>query len=365
MTMRVRLAQPQVGEAEVEAIREVLGSGVFTGGPKTAEFERAFAAAHHVEHAVAVSNGTVALTAMMLAYGIGPGDEVVLPSMTFVSTATSVLHVGATPVFAEIRPDTFDLDPVDVASRITPRTRAILAVHYAGQPADLVGLGKVAADHGLLLLEDAAEAHGARLFERPVGSWGASAMFSFTPTKNITTGEGGMITTSDSEVAERLRLLRNHGMSAPYRHELVGYNWRLTEMQAAMGSVQLTRLAGIVDRKRRNARWLDERVARIAGVRPPVLRTGAEHAYMLYTVLLPAGVDRDAVLGDLHEAGVEAKVYFPPVHQQPIFAGEDARLPVTERTGRRMLSLPFHAGLTEEDLAYVGNSLERAVERAR
>jgi perosamine synthetase len=359
--MKIRLAKPQTGEEEVEAIREVLASGFLTGGPKTAEFERVFAELHETEHAVALANGTVALAAMLLAYDIGPGDEVIVPSMTFVSSATSVQHVGATPVFAEIRPDTFDLDPADVAARITPRTKAIMAVHYAGQPADLPALAKVATEHGVLLLEDAAQAHGARLHGRPTGAWGAAGMFSFTPTKNITTGEGGLVTTSDAAVADRIRLLRNHGMTAPYHHDVVGYNWRLTEMQAAMGVVQLGRLPGILERKRRNAGWLADRLAAVPGVTPPAVRDGAEHPYMIYTVLLDDGIDRDGVLADLLAEGIEAKVYFPPVHRQPIFAGLEVELPRTEAIAPRMLSLPFHAGLADDELELIADRLAVAV----
>lgn len=363
MTPRIRLAKPQADEAEVEAIRSVLASGILTNGPKTEEFERAFAELHEVPHAVALANGTVALAAMLLASDIGPGDEVIVPSMTFVSTATAVRHVGATPVFADIHADTFDLDPEDVARRITSRTKAVMVVHYGGQPADLPGLAALAEDRGILLLEDAAQAHGARLHGRYVGGWGRAAMFSFTPTKNITTGEGGIVTTADADVAERLRLLRNHGMTAPYRHEVLGFNWRLTELQAAMGVVQLGRLSGILATKRRNAERMAALLRETPGVRPPTVRDGAEHPFMLYTVLLDERVDRDAVLAELQEAGIEAKVYFPPVHRQPIFrdvAGA-VRLDRTEDVARRMLSLPFHAALTDEELEFLAERLTRAV----
>jgi perosamine synthetase len=359
----VRLARPLVGEEELAAIREVLDSGVLTNGPRTAAFEDGFARRHRTAHAVAFANGTVALAGMLLALGIGPGDEVIVPSVTFVSTATSVLHVGATPVFAEIDPRTFDLDPADVRRRISARTKAILVVHYAGQPADMAALRDLAADAGVLLLEDAAEAHGAAYRGRPVGGLGAAAMFSFTPTKNITTGEGGIVTTDDGALAQRLRLLRNHGQSDLYRHELVGYNWRITEMQAAMGLAQLARLDGILARKRANAEWMARRLAGVEGVTLPLVRAGADHVYMMYTVLVDAA-DRDAVLAGMLEQGVEARVYFPPVHRQPLFATAGIRLPVTERVSRRMLSIPFHAQLTADELESVATALEKAVATA-
>ncbi|MCB1014224.1 MAG: DegT/DnrJ/EryC1/StrS family aminotransferase [Acidimicrobiales bacterium] len=351
----IRLARPDVGDAELDAIADVFRSGILTDGPATAAFEAAFAERHEVDHAVAFASGTVALAAIHLGLGFGPGDEVIVPSMTFVSTATSVLHAGATPVFADIRPDTFDLDPTDVARRITPATAAIVAVHYGGQPADLDGLRAVADDAGVALIEDAAEAHGATYHGRPVGGFGRAAMFSFTPTKNITTGEGGMVTTDDGALAERLRLLRNHGQPAPGRHVLVGHNWRLSEMQAAMGTAQLAKLGGILERKRAHARRLSEQLAPLPGITPPVERPDCDHVYMLYTILVDDG--RDELRDALAERRIETRVYFPPAHLQPIFAGTRADLPVTEEVAGHMLSLPVHARLPASDIDEVARAI--------
>lgn len=351
----IRLARPDVGDAELDAIAEVFRSGILTDGPATATFEAAFAARHQVDHAVAFASGTVALAAIHLGLGIGAGDEVIVPSMTFISTATSVLHVGATPVFADILPDTFDLDPADVARRITPATKAILAVHYGGQAADLDGLRAVADDAGVLLIEDAAEAHGATYRGRPVGGFGRAAMFSFTPTKNITTGEGGMVTTDDGDLAERLRLLRNHGQGSPGHHVLVGYNWRLSEMQAAMGNAQLAKLPGILKRKQAHAEHLTRRLAPVPCVTPPAVRPECGHVYMLYTVLVERGRDelRDALAG----RRIETRVYFRPAHLQPIFASARTELPVTERVARHMLSIPIHAQLPSSDIDTVADAI--------
>jgi perosamine synthetase len=302
-----------------------------------------------VEHAVAFANGTLALEAMYRGLDIGPGDEVVVPSFTFISTATSVLHVGATPVFAEVDPRTYDLDPDDVARRIGPRTRAIVPVHYGGQSAALPRLCALAEAAGVALLEDAAEAHGACCGGRPVGGWGRAAMFSFTPTKNITTGEGGLVTTDDAELAQRLRLLRNHGMDAPYHHATLGYNWRMSEVQAAMGVCQIARLDGIIEAKRANAARLDALFADDPRVVTPTVREGNDHTYMLYTVSLPAGA-RDAVRDGLARRGIEARVYFPPAHGQPVFSHLPAELPVTDEVAARVLSLPVHVDLHPEDL---------------
>lgn len=345
---RIRLARPDMGPEEADAAARVLASGVLTNGPETAAFEREFAAAHEVDHAVAVANGTVALAAMYLALGIGPGDEVIVPSLTFISTATSVLHVGATPVFADVDPRTFNLDPADVVARLNARTRAIVPVHYAGQPADMDDLRSIADDAGLALLEDAAEAHGARYRGRPVGGLGRAAMFSFTPTKNITTGEGGMITTDDGDLARDLRLLRNHGQSAQYHHDTLGWNWRLTEVQAAIGRCQVAKLPAILARKRANAEILGRRLATIDGITPPHVCDDRDHVHMLYSTLIDAG--RDQLMATLTDQGIENRLYFPPAHRQAVFVDSPVDLPVTDHLADHLLSLPFHSLLTGAEL---------------
>ncbi len=360
----IRLARPDVGEDESNAMRSALLSGVLTNGPQTAAFERAFAVRHDVAHAVAFANGTVALAGIYLALGIGPEDEVIVPSMTFISTATSVLHVGARPVFAEVAGDTFNLDPADVEARLTPRTRAIVAVHYGGQPADLAELGVIAGDAGIDLIEDAAQAHGAAYHGRPVGGFGRAAMFSFTPTKNITTGEGGIVTTNDEGLARRLRLLRNHGQSRLYHHDVLGYNWRITEMQAAMGVVQVRKLDAILERKRSNDLYLRSRLSGSDDFTLPVARSDRTHPYMLYTLTFREGL-RDLVMESLLGSGIEARLYFPPAHLQPVFSAPDVRLPTTEHLAGRMLSIPFHSKLSVDELDTIITALEQAVDRAK
>jgi perosamine synthetase len=362
VTPRIRLAKPDIGEEEVEAVREVLLSGTLTGGPQNAAFEREFADRHGAGHGVTFASGTAALAAMLLAEGIGQGDEVIVPSMTFVSTATCVRHVGATPVFADIDPRSFNLDPARIAALITRKTRAVLTVHYAGQPGELDQLQKVCADHGLVLLEDAAQAAGAGFRKVPVGTFGKSAMFSFTPTKNITTGEGGMVLTDNAETADMLRLLRNHGQPRRYEHVLIGYNWRLSEMHAAIGRVQLRKLDAILARKRANAQWMSGRLEHVPGITPPYQIPHASSPHMLYTCLVDG--DRDAVLDHLARAGIEARIYFPPAHLQPIFAGQRQCLPVTEAVAARMLSIPMHSLLTPAELARIADAVEEAAGRA-
>jgi perosamine synthetase len=356
---RIRLAKPDTGEEEVEAVRTVLASGTLTCGMQNAAFEREFADRHLAAHGVTFANGTVALTAMLLAEGIGPGDEVIVPSMTFISSATAVRHVGAVPVFADIAPRSFNLDPGEIARLATSRTRAVIIVHYAGQPGELDQIVKACDDYGLLALEDAAQAAGAHFRGRPVGTFGRSAMFSFTPTKNITMGEGGIVLTNNADIAEKLRLLRNHGQRRAYEHVFLGYNWRLTEIQAAIGRVQLRKLDAILARKRANADWMSKRLERIPGITPPYQLPYASSVHMLYTCLVDR--NRDAVLTYLLQAGIEARIYFPPAHLQPIFSGHLQNLPVTEDVAAKMLSIPMHSRLQPDELAQIADAIEGAI----
>lgn len=357
---RIRLAAAQLGAEEASAVEAVLRSGVLTNGPKTQEFERVFAQRHGVRHAVAMANGTVALTAACLALGIGRGDEVIVPSLTFVSSATSIVHAGATPIFADVEAASFNIDPRDVERKLTSRTKAVVAVHYGGQPADMDELSFIANERNLVIIEDAAHAHGGVYRERSVGGLGAAAMFSFTPTKNITTGEGGMVTTNNDEIASRLRLLRNHGQDRLYSHAMLGYNWRITEMQAAIGVVQVGKLDSVLERKRTIAAWIAQRLAGVEGLSTPQALVDRSHSFMLYTLKIPGR--RDRVLRALLNAGIEARVYFPPIHLQPVFATtRRPHLPVTERLAEEILTIPSHARLTTDELGIITEAVLRAL----
>jgi dTDP-4-amino-4,6-dideoxygalactose transaminase len=346
----IPIARPQMGEEEKQRVWDAMASGMLAQGPRVAEFEERFAAMVGVPHAVATSSGTTALHLALLGYGIGPGDEVITVPFTFFASATSVLHTGARPVLVDVRDDDFTMDADLVEAAISPRTRAIMPVSLYGQPADLPALADIAERHGLAVVEDAAQAHGAAIGDRRSGSWGAGA-FSFYPTKNMTTGEGGMVTTADAELAERMRLLREHGMKIRYHHDIVGYNFRMTDLAAAIGLAQLPKLADFNDRRRAIAARYD---AELRGVITPVVRPGVTHVYHQYTIRV-AG--RDAFAERLKERGVGSAIYYPiPVHRQKPFLAlghGDERYPVTERLTEQVLSIPVHPSLTDDEVATV------------
>ena len=344
----VKAVRVVMGEEEKAAVARVLSAGTLVQGAEVAAFETEFADLVDGRHCVAVNSGTSALHLALVAAGVGTGDEVIVPSFTFAATANAVAMTGARPVFADIDPETFCMDPASVASLVTPRTVGLVPVHLFGQMADMVALTRIAERHSLFVLEDAAQAHGATQRERPAGSVGDLAAFSFYATKNMTTGEGGMVVTGDPEFARRVRLLRNQGMERRYHNEIVGLNNRMTETAAAIGRVQLRALPRWNERRREVARAYDEG---LRSLRTPVVAAGNRHVYHQYTVRLP---DRDHVLESLRTAGVEAAVYYPvPVHRLPTFAGSDADLPHTERAMAEVLSLPVHPHLTDDEVAQV------------
>jgi len=339
-------AQPLIGEEERNAVDRVLRSGMLAQGPEVEAFEEEFS--RHVDgrHCVAVNSGTSALHMAFIAAGIGPGDEVIVPSFSFAATANSVALTGATPVFADIEQDYFNLDPAGVEALITSRTRAVMPVHLYGHPAAMTEFEALCAKHDLLLLEDAAQAHDATLNGIPVGAFGLAASFSFYPTKNMTSGEGGMITTGDEGVARMLRLLRNQGMEQRYKNEIVGFNTRMTDIHAAIGREQLKKLPGWTEARQQNAEFLSRN---ISGVVVPPVAPGATHVYHQYTIRV-VDHDRDKFSEELTKRGVGNGVYYPtPIHRLPSF-GLSLDLPVTERVARQCLSLPVHPSLTQGQL---------------
>lgn len=338
-------AHPIIGDDERAAVDAVLQSGMIAQGPQVVAFEEEFSSLVHGRECVAVNSGTSALHLALLAMEIGPGDEVIVPSFTFAATANAVAVTGATPVFIDIDPDTFCMDPGLIAPAITARTRAIMPVHLYGHPAAMAQIMDIAADHELLVLEDAAQAHAATLEGRPVGAWGDAAAFSFYPTKNMTSGEGGMVVTADPELARMVRLLRNQGMEQRYHNEVAGLNNRMTDIHAAIGRVQLGKLPEWTRQRQANAKALD---AGLTGVRTPHVAAGANHVYHQYTIRVSG--DRDRFVAALAERGVGSGVYYPvPVHRLPTFA-LDLDLPQTASAAAEVISLPVHPSLTPDEL---------------
>lgn len=343
-------AAPLIGDEEVAAVERVLRSGMLAQGPEVAAFEDEFAA-QFVEGrpTVAVNSGTSGQLLGLLAAGVGQGDEVIVPSFTFAAVANSVVLAGATPVFVDIEPTHFTLDPERVRDAVTARTRGIMPVHLYGHPFLVDGIEEVAGEHGLDIYEDAAQAHGAAWQGRPVGTFGVFGMFSLYPTKNMTAIEGGMVSCVDERVARRVRLLRNQGMETAYANEVVGYNNRMSEVHAAVGRVQLRRVAAWTRQRQENAAFLDAGLAGIDGLTVPAVAAGAVHVYHQYTVRI-AGGERDRVREALRdEHGVGSGVYYPiPNHRLPALApfAPAGDLPETERAAQEVLSLPVHPSLS-------------------
>jgi len=343
----IPIAKPQLGEEEKAAVMAVLDSGMLAQGRRVAEFEARFAELCGVRHAVAAASGTAALWLALLAHGIGPGDEVITTPFSFIASSNCALYVGARPVFVDIEPDTCLMDAAAIEARITERTRAILPVHLYGQSCDMAAIMEIAGRHNLVVVEDACQAHGATFEGQPMGSFGTGC-FSFYPTKNMTTGEGGIVTTDDDALAERLRLLRNHGQSQRYQHDILGYHFRTTDIQAAIGLAQLGKLAAWNERRIANARYLSER---LQGVRVPVVRPGRRHVFHQYTIRVSG--DRQPLQDHLWEQGVGTAVHYPRlIPHQPFYRslGYDDVLPQAEAASRQVLSLPVHPALSWFDL---------------
>ncbi len=326
----IPIARPLFGPEEEAALLDVLRSGQLVQGERVAAFERRFAELCQVKEAIAVSSGTAALHLSLIAYDIGYGDEVITTPFSFAATANVILLVGATPVFVDIDPETFNLDPEQVEAAITPRTRAILPVHLYGNPCDMARLTAIAECYSLVLIEDACQAHAASIEGKPVGGFGTGC-FSFYPTKNMTTGEGGMVTTNDTHIAERVRLLRNHGQQSRYHHTALGFNLRMTDLQAAIGLAQLERLEKFTADRISNAAYLSEKLAGV--VRTPMVKPGYRHVFHQYTIRVPAGCDRDAWASQLQERGIGIGIHYPQtIYSQPYYQASPELYRLSGRT---------------------------------
>ncbi len=353
---KIPIARPVISEDEKRRVLAVLDSGMLVAGTQVRAFEAAFAAYLGVEHAVATSSGTTALQVALEALGIGPGDRVVTTPFTFVATSNAILHAGATPVFVDVDPVTFSLDPDAVERAAADGARAVLCVHLYGLPCDLTPMLEIRRRHGMLLIEDCAQAHGAKYHDRRVGTFGDAAIFSFYPSKNMTTGEGGMVVTGSADTVHRARLLVNVGQngSSDYSYETIGYNYRMTDIAAALGLGQLERLDEANRVRRTNARRLTEAFARLAWLTPPAEPTGHLHVYNQYTVRVARG--RDALAEHLTAAGIGHRVYYPslvpdsPAYRRLGFGGQ---YPTAAALTQEVLSLPVHPALEDADLVRI------------
>jgi perosamine synthetase len=357
----ISMASVHIDDESIQAIVDVLKSGQIAQGPKVEEFEKAFAAYIGTKYAVAVNSGTAALHAALMAAGVGEGDEVITTSFSFIATANCCLFVGAKPVFADVDEKTFNIDTQCVEKKITSRTKAVIIVDLYGQACDMDRIVAICKKHNLILIEDACQAHGAEYRRRKVGSFGVGC-FSFYPTKNMTTGEGGIITTDDSEIARKAKLARQHGQSQRYVHDVLGYNFRMTDISAMLGIHQLKMLDFKNSKRIANADYLTEHIKKIKGLLPPHVAPDRKHVFHQYTIRVTGDYkySREELQKKLLEQGVSTIIYYPtPIHKQPWFKslGYTDNLPVTDVLTKEVLSLPVHPELSEDDLKTIVESL--------
>jgi perosamine synthetase len=353
----IPISEPSITDLEIEYVtKAVQSTWISSLGEYIDRFESGFARFCDSEYAVAVSNGTVAIHLALVSMGIEEGDEVIVPDLSFVATANAVLHAGARPVFADIDPYTLCLDPEDFRKKITSRTKAVMPVHLYGHPANMPAINEIAKEYGLLVIEDAAEAHGATINGKKVGSWGHCATFSFYGNKNITTGEGGMITTDDASLYHTLKYLRDHGMSKEkrYWHTQLGYNYRLTNLQAALGCAQLERIGDIMSKRQQVFEWYQKNLDGLEGISLNRTYAWATNAYWLITLEVDrfSEQDRDVFISRLKERGVDSRPFFYPMSEMP-YLKTDAHTPVAHEIYKKGINLPIFYGLREKDVAYI------------
>ena len=356
---KIPIAKPSFSNEEVAAVKKVLESGIVASGPRTLTFEKEFAEYLGVDHAIAVTNGTVALDVSLKALELGPGDEVITSAFSFVASGNCILFQKSKPVFADINPKTFNIDPSDVAEKITAKTKAIIPIHMFGQPAEMAALKEIAEDKGIWLVEDAAQAHGAEYNEQKAGTIGNIGCFSFYATKNITVGEGGMITTNNEKLATKVRTLINHGQSRKYHHDTLGFNYRMTDLCAAIGLVQLKKLDEFNKKRRENARLLSNGIGSIKGLTVPYIDKNVKHVFHQYVIKVEDSfpLSRDKLAIHLTEKGIGNAVHYPiPIYKQPLYMKlgyKKTKCLNTEEACKQVLSLPVHPLVNREDIEYI------------
>lgn len=360
--IKVPIAKPIIGEEEIENVVEVLKSGMIAQGPKVMEFEEKFANWIGAKYGIATNSGTSALHVALLACGIGEGDEVITTPFTFIASGNAIVYTGATPVFADIDLDTYTIDPDSIENLITDKTKAILPVQLYGQAADMDKIREIAEKHDLKIIEDAAQAHGAEYNGEKVGTLGDMACFSFYPTKNMTTSEGGMITTNDEELAKKAQMFRAHGASERYHHDEIGYNFRMTDIAAAIGLAQLNVIDEFNNKRISNANYLNEQLKDVEGIVTPKSPDNYKHVYHQYTILVEKG-NRDDWVEFLTNKGIGTGIHYPiPLYNQPIYKklGIEGDCPLAEKAADNVISLPVHPSLTKEDLDLVVDAVKEA-----
>lgn len=358
--IEIPISRPMLDDAEKHAVTAVLESGMIAQGPKVLEFEKEFTKLVGANHAVATSSGTTAIHLALLANGIKPGDEVITTPFTFIATATPILFCGAKPVFVDIDPKTFNIDPLKIEEAITEKSKAIIPVHLFGQPAAMDHIMEIAEARELRVIEDGCQAHGAQYKSKTVGAIGDCGCFSFYPTKNMTSSEGGMVTTNDSELAQQLELLRNHGMSKRYDYHMIGYNYRMTDIAAAIGLTQLAKLEKFTEIRIENAKKLTEGLEGLVEV--PYVAPDVKHVFHQYTIKQNS---RDGLKEALEKAGIGSGIYYPkPLHQFPVFleyVSEGFSAPVSEEVANEVLSLPVHPGVTNDGIGKIVAEIKKFI----
>ncbi|KYC45166.1 MAG: Aspartate aminotransferase [Candidatus Methanofastidiosum methylothiophilum] len=355
----IPIAKPSITTEEIEAVSEVLLSGNIAQSKKVDEFEKQFSDYIGSDYAVSTSNGTTALHVALLSNGIGKGHEVITTSFTFVATANSVLFTGAKPVFVDIDPNSFNIDPCLLEEKITKKTKAIMPVHLYGQPANIKEINEICQDHNLILIEDAAQAHGAKYNGKKIGSFGTGC-FSFYPTKNMTTSEGGMITTNNKLLYEKAKKIRNHGQEKRYYYDTLGFNFRMTDICAAIGICQLRKLEEFNKTRRKNAEFYSKRLSKLDYLECPKIFPKKEHVFHQYTLRIKNG-RREEIIKGLEKAGIGYGIYYPkPLHKQPLYIelGYKDKLKETEKAAEEVISIPVHPSLKKEELEYIVSFFE-------
>ena len=355
---------PDINEDDIKEVLGVIKSGRLALGPKTISFENAMADYIGVKHAIAVSSGTSALHLIVRSLGLGPGDEVLVPSFTFVASVNAILFERAKPIFVDIEGETFNIDPEDLERKITPKTKAIMVVDVFGHPAEWDSILKIAEEYDLKIIDDSCEALGAEYKGRKIGSFGDAAAFAFYPNKQITTGEGGIIVTNDDNIAQAARSMRNQGrneMSAWLEHQILGFNYRMDEMSAALGLSQLKRIESFLQKRERVASYYTELLSEVEEIETPIVKPYVRMSWFVYVVKLKKGLDRDKIIKKLQEKGVPARGYFSPIHLQPYIRVKYENLERTEDIAKRTLALPFHNNMKEEEIKYVVQILKESV----